>query len=227
MDEFQQLMTIRQRYSQANALGKAIMRRDLQAEFQKFTSPSVRKAAMTFLDAEIEQARISAEESQKKYAAERTAHCTRARERLQAWRLRRVPLSVARAVVSESAWWLTHSSGSPVRAPRHASRIEKRREAWTIEFGANSFEISTYVSAVASKLLEPLEKIENGGILDRKSLLKLVRPVPSRCVANYKGDRYEYYAPEGEFLVFGAQALSLDDLARYIVGASGLSRYAW
>ena len=227
MDEFQQLMTIRQRYSQANALGKAIMRRDLHAEFEKFVSPSVRKAAMTFLNAETEKARISLEEVQKKNAAERSAHCSRARVRLQAWRLSRIPLSVARAVVSESAWWLTHSSGSPVRAPKHASRIEKRGEAWAIEFGANSFEISTYVSAAASKLLEPLAKIENGGLLNRKSLVKLVRPVPSRCVANYKGDRYEFYAPEGEFLVFGAQALSLDDLARYIVGASGLGRYAW
>lgn len=179
------------------------------------------------LDPEIEQARISAEELQKNYAAERTAHCTRARERLQAWRLRRIPLSVARAVVSESAWWLTHSSGSPARAPRHATRIEKSGEAWAIEFGAYSFEISTYVSAAASKLLEPLEGVEYGGILDSKPPLKLVRPVPSRCVANYKGDRYEYYASEGEFLVFGAQALRLNDLARYIVGASGLCLYAW
>jgi hypothetical protein len=44
----------------------------------------------------------------------------------------------AKRFIRASAWWLTHSSYRPVRAPRHADRVQMSTHGWAVEFGGNS-----------------------------------------------------------------------------------------
>ncbi len=69
---------------------------------------------------------------------------------LRPWLIRTetVPLELAKEFVQKTAWWHTHSSGNPVRAPKHSERIYKSIHGWSIDFGANTF----LVGPVGAKL---------------------------------------------------------------------------
>ena len=198
---------------------------ELEAEV---TSPSVKRAIREFIDVEENKRRIAYEEDRARRREDRHAEFEKIRLRLQHWSMGNVPSSVAKDLVRASAWWLTHSSGRPVRAPRHASRVEKYSLGWGIEFGANHFLITRAVQRSATKLLEYVPGIEERHEMFRMAgVLNILRPAFPASVANYKLDEYGHYAPTKGHLVFGAQSICVDDAARYVLGASGLMRHTW
>jgi hypothetical protein len=58
---------------------------------------------------------------------------------------------LCKSFVRSSAWWLTHSSGSPVRAAGYANRAYKNsRHGWAVDFGANTFCIAKAIQRCGS-----------------------------------------------------------------------------
>ena len=64
----------------------------------------------------------------------------------------RLKKGAAEKLISKSAYWYVHSSGSPVRAPGHHERIYGGSEAWKIDFGANTFIFGRQRSFAHAKL---------------------------------------------------------------------------
>jgi hypothetical protein len=124
-----------------------------------------------------------------------------------------VPRDVAVELIEDSAWWLTHVHG-PVRAPKHAQRISGGPRSWSLEFGANTFEISTAVrrccDAVRTWASSQKGAVSAGswGSI-RSQLVSVVRG----CVSNYRGDEYYSYG-SGDEMVFGAQAINVSDFLK-------------
>lgn len=72
-----------------------------------------------------------------------------------------IPLEVAKGFIKASAWWLAHSSGMPVKAPKHADRIYKSHHGWAIDFGANTFLVGKAVDRCRKKISEFLNNCSN------------------------------------------------------------------
>lgn len=78
-----------------------------------------------FLTAEVDEAFIEELVELRERLAEKQKTAIKAIRKKTPWLKREetIPLEVARRFLRATAWWLTHSSGSPVRAPGHADRI--------------------------------------------------------------------------------------------------------
>lgn len=225
-DEVQEFFALKQRYQQANALVKYVL---LTEKFEQIASSAsslaLRKSIRAFIDSENAERQRRSEAYKAERQREREEHLAKRIEVMARWRQGNVQRATARDLIKASAWWLTHSSGNPVRAPRHADRIENLKWGWSIEFGANHFLITKLVEASSPWFVEGFDLVRQGKFLNRKFYIEKVKSVAPNCVANYNCDRYERYEPTGTRLIFGAQAIDIADAANYLVDAAGISRY--
>lgn len=218
---------------------------ELRAEYQgtRFKIDSIwLKMRFAVLESEVESATVKAA-IRKFITEEETAIRKRTEISLAEWRLKRdiqidqsfallkewslgdIPVTTARGLVRASAWWLSHPSGNPVRAPRHASRLEKQEWGWSLEFGANHFLVGRAIQRASPILCEGLNVLRHGKFLNEKHLVLEIKNALPSCVANYKGDEYESYASRRGRLIFGTQAVDTTDAARFLIQASGLAKH--
>ncbi len=134
-----------------------------------------------------------------------------------------IPRSLAAGLIQNSAWWLTHSSGTPVRAPGHASNLKEGQRGWVIEFGANSFLVGLALKRCREEIIRNLELAENGKLPLLSDLKLAIRRHLRSSVANFEGYEYDSYYPEtnGQ-LVFGAQAINLNDAVNFILNKASV-----
>ena len=181
-----------------------------------------------FLTAEIDEALIiEFIKLREKFAEKQNRIMEQVRERAP-WitRTETIPLYVAKEFVERSAWWLTHSSGWPVRAPRHADRIYNSHHGWAIDFGANTFLVGSAVERCRVEIGDYLDLLVSGQAPPLNILKQTLKQHISGAVANANGYEYSGYYPindEGR-LVFGAQAIDVDDGVAYIFEATGIDR---
>ncbi len=179
----------------------------------------------TFLTSEVDEAYISELVELRNRLAEKNQSIVRKIRRKTNWLKRDevVPLEVAKDFIRASTWWLTHSSGLPVKAPRHANRIYKSYHGWAVDFGSNTFLVGKAVERCKNVVNEYLD-VASKGLLPLKSevVASLKRQI-SGAVANADGNEYSGYYPidHGE-LVFGATAIDLDDAAKYLFKETGM-----
>ncbi|WP_143271851.1 hypothetical protein [Azospirillum brasilense] len=148
--------------------------------------------------------------------------------RQRAWlnRNENIPRLLAEDFIESTAWWLTHSSGNPVRAPRHARRIYlSPRHGWALDFGANTFLVGKALERCRTIIHSFYEKISSGDIPIRSEVSRALRRSIAGAVANYSGDEYTEYPDDGQDLVFGAQAIDLNDAVRFALRNSGLDEF--
>lgn len=131
----------------------------------------------------------------------------------------RVPHHVAKNIVAGCAWWESHPAG-PVRAPKHADRIEGSEKNWSVEFGANSFLVSAAIYNCCQCIRQWIQQQKAQPTREawtnlNGNLQRIVRG----SVANYRGDPYRDYGHQGK-LIFGAQAIYVYDflggIAKYL-----------
>ncbi len=129
---------------------------------------------------------------------------------------------IAEGLIKSSTWWLTHVSGSPVKAPGHAKRIySSPRHGWVIEFGANSFLIGKAIKRAQRKLIAAENESKTGTAILEKNIRQEMEDAICGSVANVNGEEYAYYPPNNGDLVFGAQAIDLKQAVDYIIRVSG------
>ncbi len=130
-----------------------------------------------------------------------------------------IPEDIAEGFLRKSCWWLTHSSGSPVRAPGHADRLYRDdRHGWAVAFGANTFLVGKAIERSAKKLKEFLDAAATGGRPSTEELKRNLRSAIAGAVANFDGNEYAgYYPITGNELTFGAQAIDLNDAVSYLL----------
>jgi len=131
---------------------------------------------------------------------------------------------LAQGFLRASCWWLTHSSGNPVRAPGHADRLFlDKHHGWAIEFGANTFLVGKAIERCAMRFKEFLDAI--GDQVSTDKLRKNLRSAIAGAVANYDGNEYDgYYPITDDQLTFGAQAIDLNDAVAFLVNRTGVDR---
>jgi hypothetical protein len=232
-DELREFFELKQRYQAANALVRTFL---LDEKFEALATnacnPALRKSVRDFIEVERAEQRRRREiwkaefqREREERDRERQIYVTKRMEVMDRWLMGTVQRSTARTLIEASAWWLTHSSGNPVRAPKHADRIESGKWGWSIEFGANHFLITKFVQESTPCLIEGFDLIRKGEILNRKFFVQRVRSILPTCVANYNYDRYERYEPTYGQLVFGAQAIDQNDAANSLIDMAGIARY--
>ncbi|MXO57946.1 hypothetical protein GRI89_00085 [Altererythrobacter salegens] len=134
-----------------------------------------------------------------------------------------IPLELCRELVAGSAWWLTHSSGSPVHAPRHADRLQKRYCGYCVKFGANSFAAGRALAKARDYAVTVFEQAAEGNLPSERKIRQRLRAIPSDCVLNVNLDFYDHYPTNGVGeLVFGAQAIDVNDCERILMRVTGL-----
>ena len=139
---------------------------------------------------------------------------------------RPVPRPLAMRFVRDSTWWLTHPSGSPVAAPRHAERLTHGPYGWGLELGANTFLVSRAIQRSKYVLLAAYARAEAGRPMSRRDVLASLRECIACSVANYAGDEFEGpYPVRGGFLEFGGTGILVSQAASFLIGASGLKEF--
>ena len=120
----------------------------------------------------------------------------------------KISLTLAQEIIEGCAWWEGHPSG-PVRARGHAKNIQGQNGSWRLDFGANSFLISTAVLRSCNRIRAWLSK-RNGEILstDWAELHSSIASALRCSVSNHSGDEYDYYSAGTEDkIIFGVQAI--------------------
>lgn len=178
------------------------------------------KCNESFSSAETGEALLEELLELRKRIAVRNMKCAKSVRRLAPWLKGKdaVPRELAVGLIQSSAWWLTHSSGSPVRAPGHAANLYESKAGWIVAFGANTFLVGLALQRSRIEINRYLD-IASGGRLPLLSDLKVaVRKAIRGAVANYEGSLYESLYPEtdGE-MKFGAQAIDLNDAVDYVL----------
>jgi hypothetical protein len=134
-----------------------------------------------------------------------------------------IPEQLAYRFIMRSAWWLTHSSGHPVRAEGHASRVYNSSHGWTVDFGANSFLVGKAIERCRVKINKFLEEAATGNLGSLEEVKKSLAHTISGAVANSNGFEYDgtYPITNGR-LIFGAQAIDVEDGAEFLIREAGL-----
>lgn len=134
-------------------------------------------------------------------------------------RLETIPKDIAEGLLRKSCWWLTHSSGKPIRAPGHADHLYlDSRHGWAVDFGANTFLVGKAIERAARPLKGFLDAVSAGEAPAKERLIQNVRDAIAGAVANYDGNEYlSNYPVRGSDLVFGAQAVDLNDAVSYLL----------
>lgn len=178
-----------------------------------------------FLTAEVEESRISELVTLRERLAEKQKSQIRSIRRRRPWLKRKetIPLDLAQRFVASTAWWLTHSSGSPVRAPGHADRIYESHHGWAVDFGANTFLVGKAIERCKNAINQFLDVAATGQIPTRSEVEAAIKRHVSGAVANVEGYEYSgYYPVDNQDLVFGAQSIDVGDAARFMIRESGI-----
>lgn len=118
-----------------------------------------------------------------------------------------VPLRVCQELIINSAYWYTHQSGKPVRAPKHHNRVTYSPfTGGRISFGANTF----LIQKAAEKLIELLEirTDDNGRLLvDDAVFAKEATEIVASSVKSKNGRYAQYPIQDDGHMRFGAQSI--------------------
>lgn len=133
----------------------------------------------------------------------------------------RMSITLAQQLVEQSAYWHGHPSGRPVSAPSHSSRIYFGSIGWAIDFGANTFLIERAFDRSEKILIEYLYTLGDGSFEKKEAVSRMRRAVRA-SVSNHIGDIYDSYWSDNGFLVFGTQAIKVDDFINAIFENIGL-----
>jgi hypothetical protein len=133
-----------------------------------------------------------------------------------------VDKDLAERFVRETAWWMTHVSGHPVRAPRHAKRLRESERGWGVGFGANTFEVTVAIERCWVILDRVSAELDAGEAVSRAAVEAELKKAVSNAVSNYRGDLYEHYPVHHDTLQFGAQGIGVDDAAKFMIKEYGL-----
>ena len=137
-----------------------------------------------------------------------------------------IPRELAEDFIRATAWWLTHSSGSPVRAPRHADRLYlSPRHGWMVEFGANSFLVGRALERCRERTRGFFERIKNGDLPRRSEVECALQAAVAGSVANHMGEEYSRYPDNGRDLVFGAQSIDMADAVQFVIEITGIAEF--
>jgi anthranilate/para-aminobenzoate synthase component II len=134
-----------------------------------------------------------------------------------------VPRELAEGLIRSSAWWHTHSSGRPVRAPKHAKRIFGDEMAWKLEFGANTIDISRAIRLSCKWLNGAYDDLSAGRLPEQIKVRSGIQNSLQRSVMNINGDFYDLYPLSGADMMFGAQSIDVDQAAAFLIKQAGLS----
>lgn len=117
-----------------------------------------------FLSVEVDEAFIVELVELRERLAEKQKSIVRKLKNRNLWLKRdeTIPLELAKRFIRATAWWLTHSSGSPVRAPGHANRITKSHHGWVVDFGANTFLVGKAIERCRNILNDYLDEASKG-----------------------------------------------------------------
>jgi hypothetical protein len=135
-----------------------------------------------------------------------------------------VPVELCENLIRETAWWLTHSSGTPVRAPGHAQNLYRSYCGWAVEFGANSFVAGRALAKARDYANEMFELADVGGMPPDEEIRNKLSQIPSQCVLNVNSDLYTEYPVTFGLLIFGAQAININDCVRVFMESTGLEK---
>lgn len=179
----------------------------------------------TFLSAELDEKLLNELISLREKLAKKNK-LTADRIRLERpWlaRIEDVPLDLAENFIRSAAWWHTHSSGRPVRAPKHADRIHKSYHGWIIEFGANTFLVGKAISRCSAEINKFIEMAVSGDIPEINELKSNLKLHIRGAVANHDGNEYDgYYPVEGRDMMFGSQSIDVEDGVNFLIDKSGI-----
>jgi hypothetical protein len=131
---------------------------------------------------------------------------------------------MAKRFIRASAWWLTHSSYRPVRAPGHADRLYMSHHGWAVDFGGNSFLVGKAIERCRTILEQCRDEAARGQVLSRSDIEARLKKAISGAVANSIGEEYQGYYPitNDDLLKFGAQGIGADDGAIFMIEESDL-----
>lgn len=120
---------------------------------------------------------------------------------------------VSRRLIRASAWWLTHYSGFPVRAPGDADRIEKIGKNYYVTFGRNRFVVSWAILRSIFVINAFFEKLSKGESVVFDELRDEVSMQIRGAVATYQFGEYKrlYDVDYDNRMVFGAHAIDVTD----------------
>lgn len=132
---------------------------------------------------------------------------------------KKLHLSIAQNLIKSSAYWYRHPCGRPVRAPKHYNNIQSGHHGWEITFGANIFHIELAANKVINRFKKTL--YEDKGVSMATAIEQdkhaYMRDVAS-CVSNINAFRlYQYTIRDGDFMLFGAQAIKIQPFMRAIL----------
>ena len=144
-------------------------------------------------------------------------HVPKIRQRLQHFSktagIRSVDEATAKLFIRESVWWLTHSSGWPVRAPGFQNRVYGSSPDWKVDFGANTFLVGRAIQRCLNTIEDAVERINKGENVSYEETWSKMSYNIRGAVANYSGYEYEgYYSAIGAYgMIFGAQSINISD----------------
>lgn len=193
------------------------------------TQRKLQRAGETLQSRVIEEEEARIRDRRRKEELREAARQERARLvnriRRKAARLEKsVPLDEARVFVKKSAWWLTHSSGRPIRAPGDARRIEGPSHDLRIRLSDHPFLVTRAIKRCARVVRLAVAEIEGGGSIDREDLEQQLWSAVRSAVATPYGDEHSLLYPlRGTDMVFGAHSIDVEDFANTAMVRTGLT----
>ncbi|SDX45051.1 hypothetical protein [Thiocapsa roseopersicina] len=134
-----------------------------------------------------------------------------------------VTQELAQNFIRKSAWWHTHSSGQPVRAPGHASRVYKSHHGWAVDFGANTFLVAKAIARCGKELNVIIDRAVRGEAIDLPAIRQKLMLHIRGAVANNNGNEYAgYYPVSGTDMLLGAQSIDVENGADFVIEQSGI-----
>ncbi|MDZ4858304.1 MAG: hypothetical protein SGI88_04920 [Candidatus Hydrogenedentes bacterium] len=186
------------------------------------------KCNHTFLSAEVDEAFIDELVALRDRFIEQQKRTVQSVRRRARWleRNETIPRELAERFIEATAWWLTHASGSAVRAPGHAKRMYKSHHGWTVDFGANMFLVGKAIERCKVAINGALDEISEGRIPLKSDIINSLKTEVSGAVANANGHEYQgYYPIEDEDLIFGAQSIDVSDAAEFMINETCINDF--
>jgi PLD-like domain len=189
----------------------------IERQFRAATIAAIQtEMAVRQRESQRQEARAAEEHRRKVEKKRRTAIFASARTSVRELLLGgKVPEDVARRFLENSTWWHSHSSGTPVRAPRHANRMYGYGGDWKIDFGANTFLVGRAIERCARTIERFLADSEAGTPWSHKYLFEQLKLNVRGAVAGYNGGEYAgYYPVSSNDMMFGVTSIDVEDFSK-------------
>jgi hypothetical protein len=122
-------------------------------------------------------------------------------------------------LIEKSVWWLSHPCGTPVRAPGHAKHIYGGQGRWSLDFGANTVNLTKAVCQARTSLLRWAQSVPS--VPPDAAAWSELRNMFARAirgsVKNYQSDYYFSYGTS-ELMTFGVTAINVSDFVKALGG---------